>query len=72
MTGSHAYKQEHLLPEVEETPIGPQFMIPGVSPATLRERLEHLQSLTWQPKKPQKPCDIGLFDEESRKQMEMF
>lgn len=59
-------------PEIEDTPIGPQYMMPGISPVRLKERLAYLQSLPWTPKKPQKPCDIGLFDEESRRQLELF
>jgi hypothetical protein len=43
-----------------------------------RPAAEHEDRLAWlaaqllQPKKRQKPCDNGLFDTESRKQLELF
>ncbi len=59
---------------IEQTDIGQQYLIDGCKPVTMRERLEFATSLPLQPKRPcrQKPCDIGLFDEVSRNQMDLF
>ena len=59
---------------IAQTAIGPQYLIGGFESVSLRQRLEFLASLPLQPKqaKVQKPCDIGLFDEVARNQLEMF
>ena len=51
-----------------------QYLINGCKPVTQKERLEFAASLPMQPKRPcrQKPCNIGLFDEDSRNQMDLF
>lgn len=58
----------------DETDIGPQYLIGGVRPVTVRDRLEVLALLPMKPKRlcVQKPCNIGLFDEDRRNQLELF
>jgi hypothetical protein len=58
--------------EVGRTPEGLQLMLGGVKPQTMKDKLDWLAARPMQPKKRQKPCDVGLFDTESRKQMELF
>lgn len=57
---------------VERTPQGFQLMLAGVRPQAMKEKLDWLIAQPMRPRKHQKPCDIGLFDEESRKQLELF
>lgn len=59
---------------IEQTDIGPQYLIGGVAPITQKQRLDLLASLPMTPKRArtQKPCDIGLFDEDARNQMDLF
>lgn len=61
-------------PLAEATPIGPQYVMAGYKPVTAKERLEQMAGLPMQPKRQcrQKPCNIGLFDEDARCQMELF
>jgi hypothetical protein len=47
-------------------------MLGGVMPQTMKDKLDCLSAQPMQPRKRQKPCDVGLFDTESRKQMELF
>ncbi|MFD0917244.1 hypothetical protein ACFQ14_12560 [Pseudahrensia aquimaris] len=62
---------------IEQTEVGLQFVIDGYRLVSLKERLEAIGN---QPKRfrradrpcLQKPCDIGLFDEVSRNQMDLF
>jgi hypothetical protein len=56
----------------EMTPDGEQTLIPGVRPITMRDRLEARMEAPLVPRKPQKPLDIGLFDEIGRNQLELF
>jgi hypothetical protein len=58
--------------DVERTEQGLQLMLGGVRPQSMRERLAWLAAQPLQPRRRQKPCDIGLFDTESRKQLELF
>ncbi|MEL6502817.1 MAG: hypothetical protein AAFQ10_00045 [Pseudomonadota bacterium] len=46
----------------------------GYSPVTLRERLEAMGNAPLTPKRlcVQKPCDVGLFDETARNQLDLF
>jgi len=62
------------IPAIEQTDIGPQYLIGGVAPVTQKQRLDLLASLPMTPKRArsQKPCNIGLFDEDSRNQMDLF
>ena len=59
-------------PESEATPVGEQTLVPGVQPTSTKERLQALLEAPLVPKKQQKPCDIGLFDEVARKQGSLF
>ena len=52
--------------EVERTPEGLQLMLGGVRPQTMKDKLEWLVAQPMQPRKRQKPCDVGLFDTERR------
>ena len=56
----------------EITEQGEQVLVPGVVPVSLRQRLEHLRAAPLGPKKPQKPLNIGLFDEDARNQLDLF
>lgn len=57
---------------VEPTGIGPQTLIPGVAPISSADRLQQRAAALLEPKKPQRPCDIGLFDINARNQLELF
>jgi len=59
-------------PPSEPTPEGDQFLIPGVRPVSQRERLERLMNAPLAPRAPQKPLNIGLFDEDAPKQLSLF
>jgi hypothetical protein len=56
----------------EVTDQGEQVLVPGVAPVSLRDRLERLLALPLRPTKPQKPLNIGLFDEDARNQLDLF
>jgi hypothetical protein len=56
----------------ETTDQGEQVLVPGVGPISLRERLERLLVAPLRPIKPQKPLNIGLFDEDARNQLDLF
>ncbi|MEO5865813.1 MAG: hypothetical protein ABIS14_11450 [Sphingomonas sp.] len=51
---------------VELTATGTQSLIPGVTPITARDRLAARVAAPLEPKKPQRPCDLGLFDLNAR------
>jgi hypothetical protein len=52
--------------DVERTPEGLQLMLGGVKRQSMKDKLDWLIAQPMQPRKQQKPCDIGLFDTESR------
>lgn len=64
----------------EQTEVGEQTLIEGVSPVTLGEKLTARtthpmvsgRSLGRNPNANQKPCDLGLFDEVGRAQVDIF
>lgn len=60
----------------ETTPEGEQIVAPGVKPITLKDRLDWRARQPIAPKRnpnaPQMPCDIGLFDEAARNQLDML
>jgi hypothetical protein len=58
--------------ETEVTAIGPQALVPGVRPVSMKARLEALAAHPLCSDRLQKPCDIGLFDDCSRNQMDLF
>jgi len=56
----------------EITDQGEQTLVPGVAPITLRQRLALLFAAPLAPRKPQRPMNIGLFDEDARNQLDLF
>ena len=58
--------------EAEPTEAGLQMLVPGMRPVTMRERLALRASQPLRPSRPQKPLDIGLFDEAARQQLSLF
>ena len=56
----------------EPTDAGEQLLMPGVRAVSLRQRLELLMAQPLFASKPQKPLDIGLFDEAARNQLSLF
>jgi hypothetical protein len=58
--------------ETEATPLGPQTLVPGVRPVSMKARLEVLAAHPLASMKMQKPCAIGLFDDVARNQMDLF
>lgn len=62
--------------ETEETDVGTQTLIDGVRPVTLGERLTAMTRHPMTPKRNpnavQKPCDLGLFDEVGRAQIDLI
>ena len=56
----------------EPTQEGEQTLIPGVAPITGRDRLALRAAAPLRPRVAQKPLDIGLFDEDARKQLSLF
>lgn len=56
----------------EQTPIGEQMLVHGVTPITAAQRLTIRANAPMEPRKPQRPADHGLFDTVSRTQIEMF
>ena len=58
--------------ETEPTDQGGQCLVPGVKPVTERDRLRALMAAPLSPTRPQKRCDLGLFDEAARNQLDIF
>lgn len=58
-------------PETEVTDAGSQRLMRGVAPITLRDRLSVLAAAPMAPRAAQKSCDMGLFDLESRRQIDL-
>jgi hypothetical protein len=56
----------------EPTAVGEQTLVPGIAPISLRERLALRAAAPLEPKKPQRPPDIGLFDLAARDQLDLF
>lgn len=56
----------------EATSCGEQILIAGVHPVTMRERLMLQIQAPLAPLKAQKPLIIGLFDEDGRRQLNLF
>jgi hypothetical protein len=56
----------------ESTGIGLQSLVPGVAPITLSDRLAARAAAPLEPKKPQRRCDLGLFDLAARNQLDLF
>ncbi len=58
--------------ETEATDQGEQKLIHGVHPVSMKARLSVLAAHPLAPTKLQRPCNIGLFDEVARNQLDMF
>jgi len=58
--------------DAEVTPIGVQTLVCGVTPITPAQRLAMRANAPMEPKRAQRPADHGLFDTNSRNQIEMF
>ena len=58
--------------DTEPTVQGQQVLVLGVRPISMKARLEVLAAHPLGSDRLQKPCDIGLFDEVARNQMELF
>jgi hypothetical protein len=58
--------------EIEKTAQGLQIMLGDVRPPTMRGKAQWLADQPMMPRRRQKPCDVGLFDSESRKQLDLF
>ena len=58
--------------ETEATSLGPQSLVPGVRPVSMKARLEALAAHPLVSDRLQKPCDLGLFDQVARNQMDLF
>jgi len=56
--------------QTEKTPDGVQALVTGVRPVTDRDRLAVLAARPLAPARPQKPLNIGLFDEDARRQLD--
>ncbi len=56
--------------QTEPTPEGEQAVIEGVQPLTLRDRLQFQAGLPLQTKRPQRLCNLGLFDLDARRQVD--
>ena len=58
----------------ETTPEGEQIIAPRMKPITLKDRLTVRAAQPMAPKRnpnaEQKPCDLGLFDMEGRRQID--
>lgn len=57
-------------PATEATDQGQQYLAPGVAPVTTAQRLAHRWDAPMQPKTraQQRPCNLGLFDEDAKRQ----
>lgn len=62
------------IPATDQTDIGAQYVVDGVRPVSIKDKLEVLATKPMKPKRlcVQKPCDIGLFDEDARNQFDLF
>ena len=58
--------------ETEATDQGEQKLICGVHPVSMKARLNVLAAHPMASTKLQKPCDLGLFDDVARNQLDMF
>ena len=59
-------------PQTEPTDQGEQMLVAGVAPITMRDRLALRMDAPLEPRAPQKPCDLGLFDLAARNQLSLF
>jgi hypothetical protein len=61
-------------PDTEATDQGQQYVAPGIAPITIAQRLAGKWAAPMQPRSraQQRPCNVGLFDEDARKQMDIL
>ena len=63
-------------PKTEQTEVGVQTLMCGVRPVTLGENLTartfHPMAPKRNPNAQQRPCDLGLFDEVGRAQIDLI
>ena len=59
-------------PQSEPTEQGEQMLVGGIAPITMRDRLMLRATAPLEPRVPQKPCDLGLFDLAARNQLSLF
>ncbi|WP_162875628.1 hypothetical protein [Sphingomonas crusticola] len=59
-------------PACEPTEAGLQWLIGGIAPISLGDRLRLRAAAPLEPVRPQRPCDIGLFDLNARAQLDLF
>jgi len=57
---------------VEDTEAGLQSLIAGVAPIGQADRLRLRAAAPLEATKPQRPCDLGLFDLNARNQLDLF
>ncbi len=72
MSARQAVERREAPLATEPTPEGEQTLIPGVRPVSVRERLALRMAAPLGPRKPQKPPNIGLFDDDARNQFDLF
>ena len=58
--------------DTEATVQGQQMLVLGVRPVSMKARLEVLAAHPMASDRLQKLCDIGLFDDVARNQMDLF
>lgn len=58
--------------ETEPTEAGLQCLIGGVAPISLADRLRQRAAAPLEPSRPQRACDLGLFDLNARLQLDLF
>ena len=56
----------------EATEAGQQRLIAGIAPITFADRLRWRAAAPLVAGKPQRPCDLGLFDLAARNQLDLF
>jgi len=56
----------------ERTDQGEQHLIDGMKPIRQVDRLRALVEAPMLPRRAQKPCNIGLFDDDARNQLDLF
>lgn len=56
----------------EPSQAGEQCLVPGVAPIGARDRLQLRADAPLMPSRPQRACDLGLFDLAARDQLDLF
>lgn len=58
--------------QTEPSAAGEQALVPGVAPISFADRLRRGADAPLVASRPQRPCDIGLFDLAARDQLDLF